>query len=92
MKPIDLNNIPRLKPDVRYRVIDDQAIIVCQDKGEIIAVNEVGSLVLDAVDGKTSVTLIIGMLASSYDVPLETLQKDVLEFIAEMLDSGVLEF
>ena len=92
MKPIDTNDIPRLKSDVRYRVIDDEAIIVCQDRGEIIAVNEVGRLVLDAVDGKTSIAAMIGMLASSYDVPVKTLQEDVLEFIAEMLHSGVLEF
>ena len=83
--------ILQLKGDVRFRVMDDEAVIVCQDTGEILAVNRMGKQVLEAAEKQKSVKALMQSLESKYDVPEETLKKDILAFIDEMIEAGVLK-
>jgi hypothetical protein len=85
----ELDDVLKLSEDVRFRIMNHEGVIVRQDSGEILAVNASGVLVLQAVDGHRPVREIIGVVESAYDVPGENLQRDVLEFITEMLDAGV---
>lgn len=85
----DLNYIPTLSDDVRFRIIGDEVIIICQEAGEIMALNASGGLILQAVDGRQSVREIIDAVQSNYALPVGQLQRDILEFLSEMLDAGV---
>lgn len=88
---LDLKTIPRLRDDVRFRIIGDEALIVCQDSGEILAVNTTGRIILQAIDGHKSTREIIDALGSVYDLPVEQLERDFFEFLSDMRDAGVFE-
>lgn len=88
---LDPETILRLRDDVRFRLLGDEAVIVCQDSGEILAVNEIGAQVLSAIDGGTSVKAIIAGLETQYDVSPESLKEDIMAFIGELLDANVVQ-
>jgi hypothetical protein len=85
-----LNAILRLNSDIRFRVMDDEAVIVCQNAGEIIAVNGIGRQIIEAAERQKSIDTVLQEMQSEYDVPVENLQQDLLAFIEEMTAAGVL--
>jgi len=87
----DPNAIPQLRDDVRFREIDNEAVIVCQTSGAILAVNEIGARVLSAAESGLSVDALIDDLEKKYDVTVEALKSDVSKFIGELSEAGVLK-
>jgi hypothetical protein len=52
----------RPRPDVRFRVVGDEAVIVRQEDAEVIALNEVGASVLSLLDSRRSVRDVLDAL------------------------------
>lgn len=90
MNDIALNSVPTRRPDMRFRVVGDEGIIVSQDQAEVIAVNEVGARVLSLVDGERTLGEILTSVGEEFDVSSETLERDTRPFLSELVDSGVL--
>ena len=86
---IGLSSVCALRGDVRYRIVQDQAVVIRQQEGELLVLNELGGKILKLTEGKQSVRKIVDQLAESYDVERKELEADVLEFLQEMLESGV---
>lgn len=83
--------VPRLRRDTRYRVVGGQAVVVVQDAGEALVLNEVGSRVLELVDGERPVGEIVATLHGEYEVSQAELARDVAEILAELVAAGVLD-
>lgn len=49
-----------------------------------LMLDEIGAAVLSAIDGERSVADISGMLAARYIAPVEAVQEDVAEFLADL--------
>jgi len=81
----------RPRADVRFRVIGDEAVVVRQEDAEVIALNEVGASVLALLDSRRSVREVLDALLEQYDVDRESLSSDVLGFLSELRDAGVVE-
>ena len=77
--------------DVRYRLVDGEAVVVRQNAGEVMVLSEVGARILDLLDAKTSVAAVIERLAQEFEVDREQLQADVHGFIGELTKVGILE-
>lgn len=82
-----------LKParDVRFRRIDDEAVVVRQRAGEVLVMNETAARLLELADGRTSVADWVEVLAGEYEVDREALERDVLAFAMDLEDEGMLE-
>jgi hypothetical protein len=82
-----------LKPsrDLRFRRIDDEAVVVRQSAGEVLVMNETAARLLELADGRTSVADWVEVLAGEYDVDREALERDVLAFADELAGEGMLE-
>ncbi|HBL29447.1 MAG TPA: hypothetical protein DD490_21655 [Acidobacteria bacterium] len=82
-----------LKParDVRFRRIDDEAVVVRQRAGEVLVMNETAARLLELADGRARVADWIEVLAGEYDIDREALERDVLRFAAELAAEGLLE-
>ena len=76
---------------MRYRILDDEAVVIRQRAGEVLGLNALGARLLDALDGERSVGAIVADLAADYTVERSQLESDALEFFAELAASGLVE-
>jgi hypothetical protein len=81
----------KLSDDVRYRVIDNEAVLLRLEAGKVHALNEVGARILDLIDGNRPLGEILATLSREYEVGLEELEADVIRFLETLLDGGVVE-
>jgi len=87
----DATTVFRTRSDARYRNIGGEGIVVRQAVGEVLVLNEVGVRVLDLLAVGKPVGQLIGTLAAEYEVDSVTLERDVLAYIQELLDAGIVE-
>ncbi len=84
---MDVNKYPLPHPQVAARVLDDQAIVVLADSGEITLFNPVGTRVWELSDGTRSVQQIAEQIVAEYGVTLPVALQDVTEFLQSLLDA-----
>ena len=77
--------------DVRYRIIDGEAVVIRQEAGEVLGINDVGARLLELVDGKLPVAKLIDALDGDYEVERSVLERDVFEFLKELVEAGLIE-
>ena len=83
MNPLERYPIPHNQ--VAGRIIDDEAVIVLSESGEVEVLNAVGARIWELADGSRSLAQIIEQIVREFDVSLEQATTDVVEFV------GVLE-
>lgn len=88
---LDLDSVLRLRRDVRYRLLDGEAVVVIQGSAEVLGLNGVGSRVLTLLDGRTSLRSAVEQLVSEYEVEPARLTDEVLAFGAELAAAGIVE-
>lgn len=91
MSDITPATVLRRRPDVRYRRIEGEAVVLRQSAAEVLVLNEVGASVLELADGSRSVGDWIDALGREYEGDPETLASDVLAFAAALAEAGLLE-
>ena len=91
MTTITASTVLRRRPDVRYRRIEGEAVVLRQSAAEVLVLNGVAASVLDLADGKRPVGEWIDALAQEYGADRETVARDVLEFAREASEAGLLE-
>ena len=91
MTDITLSTVLRRRPDVRYRRIESEAVVLRQSAAEVLVLNEVGAAVLDLADGEHTVGAWIEALIGEYDADPAALAREVLEFAGELREAGLLE-
>jgi len=91
MNPIGNESILVHRPDVRYRTVGDEGIIVSQNDAEVLAVNEVGARLFSLIDGNRTLTQILEAMEAEFEVSRETLELDARSYISELLSTGVVE-
>jgi hypothetical protein len=91
MSAIALSTVLRRRSDVRYRLIEGEAVVLRQSAAEVLVLNGVGASVLDLADGERPVAAWIEALAREYEADAETLTRDVLAFAGELREAGLLE-
>ena len=91
MSAITPSTVLRRRPDVRYRRIEGEAVVLRQSAAEVLVLNEVGASVLDLADGRRRVEEWIDAIAGEYGADRERVARDVLEFAGEAAEAGLLE-
>ena len=81
--------------DLVTRSIAGETIIVpiknkVGDLDAIYTLNEVGSTIWELIDGKKSVSQIVEEIYTTYNVTPEEAEKDTLEFLNTLKESGLL--
>jgi len=90
-----LNRIYRKNPDVVYRIIAGEAILLpiskeTQVAGRLLSLNEVGAFIWELIDGEKSLGDIQGLISREYEVDEETARSDLLELIADLEKMGAI--
>jgi hypothetical protein len=81
----------RARPDVRFRVVDGKGVLIRQEAGEVVVLNPVGARVLDLLQSGAVLQRVLERLAEEFEVGAAELERDVLQFVRELVDAGVLE-
>ena len=85
-----LDAVLKRSPDAAYRIYDGQATIVLPAHAEVNVLNEFGSAVWDAIDGRSTLAQILDRLLPEYDISREQAEADLLEFVATLQEHGML--
>lgn len=91
MTPLDGRSVLKPAADVRFRMVDREAVVIRQNSAEVLVMSEVGARLLVLADGIRPLKACLEVLAGEFDVDRETLERDVLQFAAELADQGILE-
>jgi hypothetical protein len=91
MNEIRAGSVLRRRADVRFRVIDEEGVVVRQSAGEVLVLNDLGTRILALADGLSPVAHWVDALLGEFDVERPELERDVLAFAAELVEQGLLE-
>ncbi len=84
------STVLQLSSDVRQTRLADEGIVLLQNDGEILVVNEVAIRFIELIDGSTSMDGLTDLLLREYQVERDTLFSDLAEYAQELLSQGVL--
>lgn len=87
-----LDAVPAAVPGVVGRVVDDEAVLVLPEKGEVKVLNEVGARIWALTDGVRSVREISQLICEEYEVELEIAEADTLDFLRDLEDRSAIKF
>jgi hypothetical protein len=75
---------------VAARKVGGEMVILSADDSSLFVLNDVGTAIWEAADGRTSLQAIARGLCSEYDVDEATALRDVEDFVAALAEAGVL--
>lgn len=81
----------RLKrnPDVSWRVIEGQAVLILNKEGEVQVLNELGTFIWERAEEDPEE--VVRAIVSQYEVTPDEARKDLEEFVGSLLASGALQ-
>ena len=75
------------EPDVSWRAVENESVLIHNKLGEIQVLNESGTMVWEHLE--EGLDAIASRLATKFDVDIETARKDAAELIDQLLESRV---
>lgn len=88
-----LRRKPVHHPEVIWRAVDDETLLLRLDTGQVSVLNELGGRVWELMDGDVKLADIVNAVEQAYaDVARERLEADVGAFIQALLDRDMLSW
>jgi hypothetical protein len=72
------------------RKVGGEMVILSAEDSSLFVLNEVGTTIWEAADGRTSIPAIVDAMCLEYDVDRDTALRDVEEFVEALVAAGVL--
>ncbi len=88
---MDLNSVVKKKKGVVFRRILDEMVLLDTKGGEVVVLNDVGGDIWEYIDGSRSLKEILELLQERYEVEREVLERDLLEFVDQLWEAGLIE-
>lgn len=80
-----------IKPELIWRIVDDNAVVVCPETGDVHVFSQTGSIIWQMLAQKKTVSDIVTYLVNHYTVSHEQAHTDVANFIHELNESRLLQ-
>jgi hypothetical protein len=87
----DTMTAPRLHPQVAARQLEDRAIVVLADAGEVLVLNPNGAWLWQRIDGRRTVGELAAGLAQACGVDEARVQQDTSAFVESLVAAGAVE-
>ena len=87
---IDDTTIYQLRPDIRFRNVNGEGVVLRQAAGEVLVLNGTGIRVLEAVNAVRPVSDIIQALAAEYEVEPTEVAYDIKAYLRELFDAQII--
>lgn len=75
--------------DIVASDIDDEKVMMSIEKGEYFGLDPIGSRVWELIENPVRVSALIDELLLKYDADRETCEDDVLAFLRELHEAGI---
>jgi coenzyme PQQ biosynthesis protein PqqD len=72
--------------NVAWRIIGDEAVLLSAEDSSVHSLDAVGTRIWELCDGEKTVSEIVDQVVSEFEVDRETAEKDVVEFIEELMN------
>jgi hypothetical protein len=86
---ITLDSIPHQNPNAVGHVVDEQAVVVIPEQGNVKVFNEVGTLIWGSINGMRSIRDIVSLVCEAFAVDAATAEQDTMAFITEILNQDI---
>lgn len=80
-----------LCPQIRFRAVDEEGVIVHTERGVAIVVNAQGLRTLELIRERGSRRAVIEQLAAEYDAPETAIAADVDAFLIQLREQQLIE-
>lgn len=87
---MDLDKTPMPHPQVAARTLDNAAVIVLAQSGEVNVLNSVGTRIWGLADGTRTGHEIVRAIVAEFDVDTNEAAHDVATFLQVLVDAGAL--
>jgi hypothetical protein len=83
--------VVRRKRVVANELSADETVMLDVDQGRYFGVSEIGKVIWETVAEPTSVDDLVAALLERYEVDEETCRREVISFLNELADQGLLD-
>jgi hypothetical protein len=90
-KNISTESIVNQNEDIVASDIDDEKVMMSVEKGQYYSLDPVGSRVWELIEKPIKVSCLIDELVLKYDVDRKTCERDVVAFLDELNEDGILQ-
>lgn len=89
MRTITLATRPRRKDQVLKQEAAGTVVLLSLEGGQFYSLEESGGRIWELCDGHRTAAEIAAVIASEYEAPLETIQRDTLELLTDLADEDL---
>jgi hypothetical protein len=86
---IDLTTTLALQTRARFRRFEEEGIVINQKTAEALVISEVGTRLLELVDGTRTLQECAAVLGQEFDAQPAVIEQDVVRFARELVEAGV---
>ncbi len=90
MTDIHLESIPVMLPTVVGRIVDEEAVLVLPEQGQVKVLNPVGARIWTMIDGVRTIREIAALISQEYEVESAQAETDTIQFIRDLQERKVL--
>jgi hypothetical protein len=91
LNPLDPSCLVRPRPDVLFRDLGGEAVLLDLEAGTYFGLNEVGTAIWNRLAAGARLGEIHTKLVETYDAPAERLWEDLLALVRELARQGLVE-
>lgn len=88
LKPTD---VFEKNKSVSWRRVEEQAILIDPDEGELLRLTPVGAAIWEALDGEKTVEEVITCVRENFEAESERIRRDVFTFLKQLRSQGLIE-
>jgi Coenzyme PQQ synthesis protein D (PqqD) len=85
-----LNYYPIPKPGVIGKIVDNEAVVILTNQGQVKVLNEVGARIWELADGYRKISDIVKIMSDEFDGKFDMIEEDTLDFIDQLVSKGML--
>jgi len=89
---MQISLIPLKNSTIQYQMIDHQAVLVMPDEGKVKVLNQVGAFIWDKIDGILSLSDLIELISTTFEIQPEQAAIDLNEFLQELKQKNMILF
>jgi hypothetical protein len=87
---LTLDSRPRPNNSVQGRQLENEAVLVLPERGEVKVLNEVGARLWALTDGRHTVREMAATVCAEYHVEPSVAEADTLEFLSQLAAKGLI--
>ncbi len=88
---MELSSKPQRRPEIAWRVIEGEAVVVNPRSGSVFPLNPVATRLWELAEGKNTVEQMIAVIAEEFDAPTDVLAKDAQTFFEDLSSKAMID-